>query len=254
MALSSAEYRVKILDENAPTRIMIGEPTYENINEMVQNLYGNAATLATTLGGGAHGHIGAIMLDALYATLTIVPYNAPNDPGVLAIIPAATSVANREVIRLQHKEERRIYDINQVNMDDDLKGQVIDTVEDPHLCEMKNKCTGYLGVTTRNLLDHLLDRYGKISSVDLKNNNTRMNEPIDSSQPIVIYFKRIDDGLQYATMDVYHTPLPRSYKLPITSSEQPAITTKPAKFGVENPKRQRPGHSSNRIFRKNIMI
>jgi hypothetical protein len=46
-----------------------GEPDYDAINQVVQTLYGNAASLATALGGGAHGHIGNIMTPPLYATL-----------------------------------------------------------------------------------------------------------------------------------------------------------------------------------------
>jgi hypothetical protein len=165
---------------------------------MVQALYSNAASLATTSGGGAHGHIGIIMLPALYTTLTATPYTAPLDPGVLPTIPANTTVAAREQLCLEHKEVRRVYG-NHVNMDDALKGQVIDTVHDTYICEMRNKYTGYLGITTRDLLDHLLDRYGKITPADLELNNKRMNEPIDSTQTIDAFFKRIDDCTQYAT-------------------------------------------------------
>ena len=38
-----------------------GEPDYNNINTMMQLLYGNATSPLTTLGGGQHGHIGIIM-------------------------------------------------------------------------------------------------------------------------------------------------------------------------------------------------
>jgi hypothetical protein len=42
-------------------------------------------------------------------------------------------------------------------MDDALKVQVIDTIHDTYICKMCNKYTGYLGINTRDLLDHLLD-------------------------------------------------------------------------------------------------
>jgi hypothetical protein len=60
-----------------------GEPDYEAINQLVQSLYGNAASLATTLGGGGHGHIGIIMTVPLYATQTSNPYVTPANPGAL---------------------------------------------------------------------------------------------------------------------------------------------------------------------------
>jgi hypothetical protein len=195
MALSADDIVSKFPVKTLPT--IHGEPDYETINNMVQTLYGNAASLSTTSGGGAHGHIGIIMTQALYATLTATPYNAPPDPGTVPQIPGNANTAAREAIRIAHKEARRIYD-NHVNMDDALKGQVIDTIDDTYLCEMRNKYTGYLGVTTRDLLDHLIDRYGKITPADLETNKKRMNEPIDSTQTIDVFFKRIDDCIQYA--------------------------------------------------------
>jgi hypothetical protein len=81
----------------------------------------------------------------------------PIHPGPSAIIPAAATTPQREVICLQHKENRLIFE-NHINMlDDALKSQVIDAINDTYLKEMRNKYTGYLGVTTRDLLDHLLN-------------------------------------------------------------------------------------------------
>eukprot|EP00957_Ditylum_brightwellii_P002902 221832-Ditylum_brightwellii.AAC.1 len=40
-----------------------GEPNYEYIHDVMMALYVNAAAVPTTLGGGAHGHIGLVMED-----------------------------------------------------------------------------------------------------------------------------------------------------------------------------------------------
>jgi hypothetical protein len=74
--------------------------------------------------------------------------------------------ATREALRLQHKEARHIFDNNQ-SMDDALKAQIIDTINSTFLCELRNKYTGYLGISTRDLIDHLLDRYGKITPANI---------------------------------------------------------------------------------------
>ena len=68
----------------------------------------------------------------------------------------------------------------------------------PRLEEKRNKFTGYLSVTAKEMLEHLLKRYGKISLVDLENNKAKLQEPINPDFPIDVYFKRIDDCLQYA--------------------------------------------------------
>ena len=65
------------------------------------------------------------------------------------------------------------------------------------LDEKRNEFTGYLSVTTKEMLEHLLKRYGKISPVDLEKNKAKLQEPIDPYLPIDVYFKSVDDYLQY---------------------------------------------------------
>lgn len=174
-----------------------GEPNYETINELVQILYGNAATLPTTLGGGANGHIGLIMKPTLYETLSDTPYAAPANPGPTAEVPANATAAAREQLRAEHADATKVFG-NHNNMDEALKNQIIDAVDGAYINELRNRYTGFLGVHARDLIDHLMDRYGKITVGDLKANKERMEEPIDPSLPIDMYFKRIDDAVQYA--------------------------------------------------------
>ena len=48
------------------------------------------------------------------------------------------------------------------------------------------------------MLQHLLKLYRKILPVDLENNKTKLQEPIDPDLPINVCFKCIDNCLQYA--------------------------------------------------------
>ena len=97
-----------------------------------------------------------------------------------------------------HEEARCIYD-NHTNLDDALKAQLIDSVDNTYLCLVRNKYTSYLGITTRDLIEHLLDRYGKITPTNIEACEVWMNEPIDSSLPINLFFQRIEDCVQYAS-------------------------------------------------------
>jgi hypothetical protein len=94
-----------------------GEPDYATISNMVQFMYGNAASLPTTLGGSQHGHVGLIMTPILYNTLSNTPYTAPANPGPSPTHAHNASATTRETARLRHKEETPIYD-NHQNMDD----------------------------------------------------------------------------------------------------------------------------------------
>ena len=177
-----------------------GEPNYESINEIIQVLYANAASLATTYGGGRHGHIGLIMKPAIYATLSETPYATPIDPGPLPTFPVdrTYTAAERQQLRDHHAEDRRLYD-NNTNMDQAHKGLLLEAIEDIFVQELRNRYTGYLSVSTRNILDHLLRRYGKITAANLDHNKKQMDDPYNPSEPIDNYFKRIDNAVQFAS-------------------------------------------------------
>ena len=68
-------------------------------------------------------------------------------------------------------------------MDEALKEQVID------ICEV------------RNSIISSIDRYGKVTTANLEANKSRMNEPIDITQTNDVFFKRIDNCIQYADDD-----------------------------------------------------
>eukprot|EP00957_Ditylum_brightwellii_P130907 9985820-Ditylum_brightwellii.AAC.1 len=84
-------------------------------------------------------------------------------------------------------------------MDDVMKKQIQDAVEDVFIRQLRHKYSTYLGVTSRNVLDHLMDQYGQIKPADLVENGLNYNNPIDISQPIDAYFARIDDCIQYVS-------------------------------------------------------
>eukprot|EP00957_Ditylum_brightwellii_P002366 181241-Ditylum_brightwellii.AAC.1 len=57
-----------------------------------------------------------------------------------------------------------------------LKAQIQEAVDDVYIRQLTNKYTGYLGVSICDLLDHLLDQYGKITTVDIASNNEQFLE------------------------------------------------------------------------------
>ena len=101
-------------------------------------------------------------------------------------------------------------------MEYSLKSIIINAVDEVYIGELRNKYTGYLGITARNLLDHLLNRYGKITPADVEECKKKMNDTINATHPIDIYFKRIDDTVQYAANGNF------------------AFTMEPARIGVAN--------------------
>ena len=159
-------------------------------------MYGNKATLPTTLGGGAQVRVVRIMKSTLYMNLSPTAHIAPAEPPLTPVIPPTTTSATCQQLRNKHTEEQRIY-TNQINMDDTLNTQLLDAVEDPYVSELRNWYTGYIGETTRDQLDHLMYQYGNITSAYIKYNEARINEAFYHSRPIDVFFQRIDDAVQY---------------------------------------------------------
>ena len=195
MGISVDDIVAKFPNKTLP--VIQGETDYETINNMVQLLQDNAASPPTPLGGGQHGHIGLLMTPALYTTLSATAYVPPLNPGIQPTWPAGSSQANRDLATTQYKSAHFIYD-QHGNMDTALKTQILDCIDDTYLNELRNKYTGYLGVTTRDVLDHLLDRYGKISPAGLALNDKTFNTEVDTTQPIDVYFRRIEDYVTYS--------------------------------------------------------
>ena len=57
-------------------------------------MYGNVATLPTTLGGGAHGHVGLIMTATLYVTLSATACVTPIETPLTPDIPSTATSAS----------------------------------------------------------------------------------------------------------------------------------------------------------------
>ena len=78
--------------EAFPNKIIkhTGQPDYETLNNIKTALKWNFATVPCTLGGGAHGYLGAILTAVEYAAATPIntpPFADPIFPGATAVLP-----------------------------------------------------------------------------------------------------------------------------------------------------------------------
>ena len=69
---------------------------------------------------------------------------------------------------------------------------------------LRNRLTGFAGVNTRQILEHLYATYGDISAKDLADNHTKMNTPHDPNLPIESLMYQIDEATELA--DVAKAP------------------------------------------------
>jgi len=85
-----------------------------------------------------------------------------------------------------------------MDVENSLKAQLLEAVEDPYVLLMQKKYIGYLGFSVRDLLYNLLLRYGIIIVRDLFKNVRKIQDPLDTGGPIDLYFKHLEDCREYA--------------------------------------------------------
>jgi hypothetical protein len=82
--------------------------------------------------------------------------------------------------------------------DQALKQQLLNTIDKAYIRGLRNRHTGYNNVSTMQLLTHLYTTYGVITPIDIEDNNTKMREPFDPTQPIETLFDQIETAVEFA--------------------------------------------------------
>ena len=62
-----------------------GEPTFDSIKTLHNELKTNSQTVPSNLGGGTHGHLGLVLNHQQYALLSDASFITPPHPGTLVI-------------------------------------------------------------------------------------------------------------------------------------------------------------------------
>ena len=79
MISTNSDYR-SLFEIKEATRIN-GEPTYESLTNLQDQLKINAQAIPSVLGGGNHGHLGLVVSPTEYQMITLTPFVRPTNPG-----------------------------------------------------------------------------------------------------------------------------------------------------------------------------
>ena len=168
------------------TRI-VGQPTYEYIKEPNEGINANAASIFTTRGGGAHGHLALTVSPAVYATLSATAFVAPTLPA--AVNPAGLTgpqIAEANQIYAEQLTEFHLY----VNVQNVLKKQIVAAVKPIFLQSIQELYVGFANRKAYELLCHLYKNYADISADNLEANDKQLREPWDPNTPFVTLINR----------------------------------------------------------------
>ena len=107
MMNSSIDYINTHFEYPTLTRIH-GQPTYPSLKIIKDEMKANASSVQSDLGGGANGHLGLILTQLEYSSVSPVDYIRPIHPGAI-VIPPGTTQHESTRLREEHKEVLRLY-------------------------------------------------------------------------------------------------------------------------------------------------
>ena len=188
--------------EAFPNKIIkhTGHPDYEVLNNIKTALKRNFATVPSTLGGGAHGYLGAVLTPAEYAAAT--PLNTPQFikpafPGAAAVIPPNSTGPQISAIERQFNKALRQW-TEYKNLTDAGKKFIQDGIDDMYLKGITDRNVGLAHITIRDILAHLFQNYGNITQYDIEENDKKLKEKWDANTPIEMLFDQIEDAQDFA--------------------------------------------------------
>ena len=177
-----------------PTLSVIhGEPTYEGLQELKDELKANAATVSSNLGGGSHGHLGLIMTLAEYTNLAPeTPYITPVHPGPL-IIAEGTTQHNSTRLTREHNEQIRVFR-ESVDVKQALIKQIVASIETKYLKTLRNSVTNTITRSVPEILTYLFHRYGRVNPDTLCQKETELRAFVYTLQdPLVTLYDQVED-------------------------------------------------------------
>ena len=172
-----------------------GEPTYETIHNLHKEVKANAASVPSTLGGGALGHLGLAITPEQYALISNAAFVRPNHPGPLVIPPNLTQ-AQIQAVRDQHVEQLRLF--NEVlAVESALRQQINGAIESTYLNAIRNRQTNAITMPVSEIFNlHLYDIYGKVDAEMLETEREKVVQmTYDVSYPPDKVYTPVEDFL-----------------------------------------------------------
>lgn len=174
-----------------------GQPTSHDLTNLEKEIISILANIPTTLGGGNHGHVGVIMDPTEYNTMTggtafVNPVNPGIYPAGLAVNAAAGTRARAEA---EHKEL-----INQFETFEGVrlgtKDLILEAVDNEYLSEIEHDTLGYLNVTPRQMIGHLLLRGGALDFADTRDLLAERDGEWNVTENPQLYFNRVEKAIK----------------------------------------------------------
>ena len=153
---STVNYRDIHFDRDKLTPIR-GEPTYETVHKLWNEIKANARSVYLHLGSGTHGHLGLVLTAAQYVEISNTVFTRSDHPGALAIPLAATDV-QRSTLRDAHIEDLQVFR-EVMGVEQALIQKCFSMIYAAYLEDVQDRTTNSIKIYVSALLFHLQEAY-----------------------------------------------------------------------------------------------
>jgi hypothetical protein len=179
-----------------------GEPDYQTIHTTRKFLQANSRAIDTRLGGGTLGHLCLIISDAAYSNIAPPTAGEPTvweTPNIPGRAPETIDGISAQLRAARNVWEEAVQTYGTcTSVQQALKKKTTGVFEPMYLEILNDNMVGYANISARDMLDHLFETYGNITTVDLENNFEHMRRACDPQQPVENLFKQIQDCADYS--------------------------------------------------------
>ena len=194
----SINYRSDFFEYENLTPIR-GEPDFESILKMKNEIKSNAQSVPSTLGGGNHGLLGLVLNPVEYTLVSNVPFVSEPYPGALTFL-AGTTALQSKIQEDAYKKRLALYHAC-VGVGKSLLQQVVKAVEEDWLAPLRNATTNAIQGTVPDIIAYLFTTHGDISPESLIKREQRIKsmqyDPV--SEPVDKVFMEVTHLVDYAS-------------------------------------------------------
>ena len=168
-----------------------GEPTYEALQSIKDELKANATSVTSSLGGGANGHLGIILTNAEYARICLTRYIVPTFPTLVIPVPSTAPIISQAT--REFTESMRVYR-ESLDVRKALIRQIVAAIDPKYLKTLRNDDTNTITRSIPQILTYLFQRYGKVTPDRLNQKEVEVRAFVYSLQePLVSLFDQVED-------------------------------------------------------------
>jgi hypothetical protein len=169
-----------------------GEPTFQSLQKIYQEIKANATSVTSSLGGGLHGYLGLVVSPVNYArTQPDHAFNRPVNPGALNIAATATQYQIAIAKDIHDSATKTFKECNLLERT--LIQQIKDAIHPDYLEAITDDDTGLITGTIVAIMQYLFETFGYVNPTALNDKRDEILALIvDNDKPIDTVFNAIN--------------------------------------------------------------